>query len=55
MQIDFLLDLKQKQANILEAASGLQQAKESARQGKIILVFTLVTVIFVSLPSSVPL
>jgi hypothetical protein len=49
------LDLKQKQANILEAISGRKQAElarkqadATGRQSNIIMVFTVVTVIFVS-------
>ncbi|EHK99127.1 hypothetical protein M7I_4959 [Glarea lozoyensis 74030] len=44
-----LLDLKQKQASVSEAYSARQEAKESARQGNIILVFTIVTIIFLPL------
>ncbi|KAI9869299.1 MAG: hypothetical protein M1813_000088 [Trichoglossum hirsutum] len=48
--INSLLDLKQKQANILEAVSGRKQAEDTAKQGNTIMVFTLVTIIFVSEP-----
>ncbi|KAH0565988.1 hypothetical protein GP486_000615 [Trichoglossum hirsutum] len=44
--INSLLDLKQKQANILEAVSGRKQAEDTARQGNTIMVFTIVTIIF---------
>jgi hypothetical protein len=43
-----LLDLKQKQASVSEAMSARQEAKESARQGQTILLFTVITIIFVS-------
>jgi hypothetical protein len=48
-----LLDLKQKQASVFEAYSARQEAKESARQGKTILLFTIVTIIFVCIPASI--
>jgi hypothetical protein len=58
-KLNHLLDLKQKQANIDEASSASKQAQEATRQaqetanqGKAILVFTVVTVIFVSPPIS---
>ncbi|CZR64777.1 uncharacterized protein PAC_14676 [Phialocephala subalpina] len=44
-----LLDLKQKQASVSEAYSARQEARESARQGKTILVFTIVTIVFLPL------
>jgi Mg2+ and Co2+ transporter CorA len=40
------IDLKQKQANISEARSSRRQAEASARHGRIILLFTVVTIIF---------
>jgi len=43
-----LLDLKQKQASVTEAISARQEAKETARQGQTILLFTVITIIFVS-------
>lgn len=62
-QVNNLLDLKQKQANIDEALAGAEQgriavdqgaiatnhAKIAADQGAVVLIFTLVTIIFVSL------
>ncbi|KAL4895752.1 hypothetical protein BDV59DRAFT_173086 [Aspergillus ambiguus] len=44
-----LLDLKQKHANAFEARFARDQAAGTTRQGKIILVFTLVTIIFLPL------
>ncbi|KAH8845717.1 hypothetical protein MCOR04_010576 [Pyricularia oryzae] len=41
-----LLDLKQKGANLAEAQWSREQAEETARQGNIIMVFTIVTIIF---------
>lgn len=55
VQLNHLLDLKQKQSNLDEARSSRrladaadQRALEAARQGMLLTVFTLVTVIFVS-------
>ncbi|KAL1648474.1 hypothetical protein SLS58_002229 [Diplodia intermedia] len=45
--IEHLLDLKQKQANLWEARSSREGAEEAAKQGKTILVFTIITIIFV--------
>ncbi|KAI7369396.1 hypothetical protein KC354_g1973 [Hortaea werneckii] len=44
-----LLDLKQKHANAVEASYARIQANETARQGQILMVFTIVTVIFLPL------
>lgn len=44
-----LLDLKQKHANAFEARFARDQAAGTTRQGKIILVFTIVTIIFLPL------
>lgn len=41
-----LLDLKQKQANAFEARFARDQAAGTVRQGQIIMVFTMVTIIF---------
>ena len=41
-----LLDLKQKQASVMEAAYTRSQSQETARQGKVIMVFTITTVVF---------
>jgi membrane protein YqaA with SNARE-associated domain len=40
------MDLKQKQANVSEARSSRKQAEAAARHGRIILLFTVVTIIF---------
>ncbi|RDL33135.1 uncharacterized protein BP5553_08574 [Venustampulla echinocandica] len=44
-----LLDLKQKQANVAEARSQRHQAEETTTQGKAILLFTIITIIFLPL------
>jgi hypothetical protein len=56
-QLKDLLDLKQKQANVVEARSQRHQAQESAKlakettkQGRAILLFTMITIIFVREP-----
>ncbi|PVH71693.1 hypothetical protein DL98DRAFT_93576 [Cadophora sp. DSE1049] len=43
-----LLDLKQRQANAWEARFSREGSQQSQRQGNIMLVFTLVTIVFVS-------
>jgi len=48
LQLNHLLDLKQKQANLDEAAASSEEAKTAAVQNQAVLVFTVVTVIFVS-------
>ncbi|KAI9737989.1 MAG: hypothetical protein M1834_009359 [Cirrosporium novae-zelandiae] len=47
--LNHLLDLKQKQVNIDEARSSRRQAEIASRQGNTLLVFTVVTVIFLPL------
>jgi hypothetical protein len=42
------MDLKQKQASLAEAWYARESAKDTARQGKTVIVFTVVTIIFVS-------
>ena len=44
-----LLDVKQKHANAIEARYAREQASDTARQGQTIMVFTIVTVIFLPL------
>ena len=44
-----LLDLKQKHANAIEARFARDQAEDTARQGQTIMVFTIVTIIFLPL------
>ncbi|EFQ34095.1 uncharacterized protein GLRG_09239 [Colletotrichum graminicola M1.001] len=54
-----LIDLKQKQASLTEALYVRESAIDTARQGKIVIVFTVVTILFVSphilaLPANLP-
>jgi CorA-like Mg2+ transporter protein len=44
-----LLDLKQKHANAIEARFARDQAEDTARQGQTIMVFTIVTIVFLPL------
>lgn len=46
--IDTLLDLKQKQANITEAQYTRKQSDDTATQSDTVMVFTVVTILFVS-------
>ena len=48
MQLKDLIDLRQKQANLSEAISARRQTEVTSRQGNTIMVFTIVTIIFVS-------
>ena len=47
-QLKDLLELKQQQANVLEARVSRNQSIASKKTGKTIMVFTIVTIIFVS-------
>jgi hypothetical protein len=47
-KLNHLLDLKQKQASLDEAASSSKEAKNTAILNRTVLVFTAVTVLFVS-------
>ncbi|KFA78383.1 hypothetical protein S40288_10970 [Stachybotrys chartarum IBT 40288] len=47
-QLRELLDMKQQQANIIEAKAAIKRADESVMQGRSIVVFTVVTIFFVS-------
>jgi hypothetical protein len=48
IQLNELIDFKQKFSNILEARWARSMAEEASRQGNTLLVFTIVTIIFVS-------
>jgi hypothetical protein len=57
-QLNHLLDLKQKQGNLVIvrdtrslASEAEQRAKDSAWQSKLLFIFTIITVIFVSFPT----
>jgi hypothetical protein len=52
-QLNHLLDLKQKQVNITQTIKMKEIAIDTANQGRFIFVFTVVTVVFVSLYSKV--
>jgi hypothetical protein len=45
------MDLRQKHANLLEARFTREQSVETARQGNTIMVFTIVTILFVGAPT----
>jgi len=47
-QVDDLIDLKQQQASIVQAYQAMKQGEETMRQGKAIMLFTIMTIIFVS-------
>lgn len=47
--LKYLLDLKQQQASIIEAKSALARADESVTQGRAIMMFTIITIIFLPL------
>lgn len=49
LSVTHLLDLKQKHANAFEARFARDQAVDTTRQGKILLVFTIVTIVFLPL------
>lgn len=48
IQLQELLSLKQQQASIVEAKAALDRADQSVEQGKAIMAFTIITIIFVS-------
>ncbi|KAF4123894.1 CorA-like Mg2+ transporter protein [Geosmithia morbida] len=48
-QVRELLDMKQQQANIIEAKAAIRRADESVLQGRSIVVFTVVTIFFLPL------
>lgn len=47
-QLKDLLTLKQQQAGVIEAREAVDQAKETLKQGRSIMLFTVVTMVFVS-------
>jgi hypothetical protein len=42
-----LLGLKQQQAGVVQAWQGVREAEESLNQGRAIMMFTIVTIVFV--------
>lgn len=53
-QLVHLLGLKQQQAAVVQAWQSVQQAEEAVKQGRAIMVFTVITIIFVSRGSIIP-
>jgi hypothetical protein len=53
-QLKDLLTLKQQQAGVIEAREAVKQATETLKQGRSIMLFTVVTIVFVRLPLSFP-
>lgn len=48
-QLDHLLNLKQQQASVFQTWQSTKQAEETMRQGRAIIIFTVMTIIFVSI------
>lgn len=48
LQVKDLLDLKQQQAGVVQAWQSVNQSNEAIRQGRSIMIFTIVTIVFVS-------
>lgn len=46
-QVNDLLGLKQQQASVVQAYEAMKQGEETVRQGKAIMVFTVMTILFV--------
>lgn len=46
-----MIDLKQQQAGIVQAYQAMKQNEETMRQGKAIMLFTIMTIVFVSATS----
>ena len=49
IQVKDLLSLKQQQASVVQAWQAAKQSEETVKQGRSIMVFTIVTIIFVSI------
>jgi hypothetical protein len=50
-QLEHLLELKQQQASVLQAWQAIRHGEEAVKQGRAIMIFTVITIIFVCLPS----
>lgn len=50
-QVNDLLSLKQQQASVVQAYEAMKQGEETVRQGKAIMVFTVMTILFVQDPN----
>lgn len=48
LQLNFLVDLKQKHNGAIDTRESLNMTKETTRQGRTVLIFTLTTIVFVS-------
>lgn len=53
-QVNDLLSLKQQQASVVQAYEAMKQGEETVRQGKAIMVFTVMTILFVQGPTVPP-
>jgi len=49
--VDDLIVLKQQQASIVQAYQAMKEGEETMKQGKAILLFTIMTVVFVMHPA----
>jgi Mg2+ and Co2+ transporter CorA len=47
VQVNDLIGLKQQQASVIQAYQAIQQGEETVKQGKAIMLFTVMTIIFV--------
>lgn len=47
LQVKDLLELKQQQASVMQAWQAVNQANKTIKQGRSIMMFTLVTIVFV--------
>ena len=47
-QVNALLSIKQQQASVVQAFQAIQQGEETVSQGRAIMLFTVMTIIFVS-------
>lgn len=46
-QLEHLLALKQQQASVLQAWQAIRHGEEAVKQGRAIMIFTVITIIFV--------
>lgn len=49
MKLDYLISLKQQQVTVVQAWQSMRQGEDNQKQNLTLLVFTVVTVVFVSL------
>lgn len=50
IQVNDLLSFKQQQASVVQAWESVRQAEESVSQGRAVMMFTIVTIVFVCFP-----